>query len=381
MKKRFIENNKNLKVSNPFRILKDLNVDVDQSRYVDFMNYAANKLSGADNQYVPDSQLNYSFFGADTDSKKSKVNELRDMEIDFLKSVDFLQYDRKDLKSLAAFLAAEFENSFKEGNKPQHDAEKLKNFMSSKKEGGDTQVDIKDFILSKDIKYLETLALLSKKKAFSKKIGKLEENPSGNIIRYKPMTSISDVANIDLLSHVEPTFIKKLACEEYYKKTRFNKSDKSQNLIILVDDSGSMSDHPKPSKLQAAINLKLRNTSSNSNIYVGTFETNVYGFEKVTNSNVFSDLKKIILNKSGTDVCGCIKDTLKMVRKRKLLKYDGSFYDLSDNSFEILLINDGDDHIDTQYHPGIKIHIISLDNDNNDLRNLALKSSGTYLTL
>ena len=52
--------------------------------------------------------------------------------------------------------------------------------------------------------------------------------------------------------------------------------------------------------------------------------------------------------------------------------------ELSDDHFEIMVINDGDDYVDPSYHPDIKLHAICLLTHNPNLKNICHRSGGTY---
>jgi len=85
------------------------------------------------------------------------------------------------------------------------------------------------------------------------------------------------------------------------------------------------------------------------------------------------------LSKGGTDVNGCLKKTIEMIKSRTLKNISGGQdHKLSDDHFEILIINDGQDSVDPTFHPTIKTHAVCLMESNDNLKNVCHRSSGTY---
>ena len=376
------------------KYIKDLNINeiegflrkenlvgkVTPERIQDFYNALSTVFAG--DGVVQEESIDYSKFNANTDcDSMNKVNHLRTEEQQFLDGIDksILSSDR--MIAAAAALSYKFEKDRYDGqSRPNEVNSFLKNFFTYS-EDNDKEGNPVSFgeALEMDLSFIEYLALLSTKKAFSTDHGKLEKDASGKVIKYNLMESMTDVINMDLIQCVMPDFERKLAKKELYTRTRYAKIDKGQNLVILVDDSGSMSDAGKKAMLRAALTLKLKQHTSTHHVYIGTFENDVDGFIEVKEGMKFEDLDIMKLDRGGTDVNGCVKDTIRMIKARTLKGWKNRpDCKLDDNHFEIMVINDGTDSVDPNYHPDIKLHALCLRQSNPDLKNICHRSGGTY---
>lgn len=354
---------------------------VKPERVKDF--YNAFSTMSSSNAIEEEEVIDYSHYGCKNRSDKSKIDQMKTEEMEYIKAVNKESYGgNQRLLKLATTVAHQFEVDQKNGDDldPSSLRDRLFNLFQYEDEHGENDDGVKNFgdMLELDVNFMKYLALLSKKKAFEVLQGQYEDNPSGNIIKYKIMDSMEQVLNMDLIQIVMPDFKVKMAIEDIYVRKRFIKTDKAQNLVIMIDDSGSMSNNTKKQMLQAAVTIKLRDFNEVHNVYIGTFITENYGFHKVKEGDLFSDLTFIELNKGTTDINGCVKDVIKQIKGRKLKDFNGGFHTLDDSHFEILIINDGDDHVDPSFHPDIKLHAVCLCQHNTNLKNICHRSGGTY---
>lgn len=350
-------------------------------RVEDFYNY----LSRASiNEEIETVKTDYKYFCRETEPEKLEMERLRESETDYLSNInpDILSGSR--LLKAAAALAYHYEKQMKGEPMEEQDANKFLRRLFTFEEDPNIPDKPATFgeLVSMNMLFLRYIALLSQKKAFRTASGYLEEDRNGKICKYTVMEKIEDVMNGDLIQMAMPDFSKKLAAKDLYTRKRFSKKEKGQNLIILVDDSGSMSEASKKAMLQAALTLKLNDCSDRHNVYIGTFESKVYGFVKIEKGMKFNQLTFINLNKGGTQVNRCIKDTIENIKQRELPSFGGNGkLPLSEDHFEILVINDGQDAVDKRFHPEIKIHALCLLQSNLDLRNICHRSGGTYFHL
>ena len=323
--------------------------------------------------------IDYGLFNCKTEEDKQKIDVVRDREVEFLSKINPDLISGNRLLKAATALAYKFEKDFdsEEGSDVNAYLRNLFNYHEDK-EG----VPEKSFgeLMEADLDYLRYLSLLSKKKAFQGTKSKLVRSEEGKKFKYAPLESISDVMSCDKVDMVLPGFSRKLIEKDLYVRTKFRNEESSQNLIILVDNSGSMRQYNKRSMLKAAIDLKIKYLSEANNIYITTFVGNTNYFHKLKEGETMDDLKFITLNGGGTDVNGSVKETIKAIKERKL-KGHGETHELSEAHFEILVINDGEDEVDKSFHPDIKLHVLCLKKNNIDLKNICHRSGGTYIHL
>lgn len=352
---------------------------VQTERVQDFYNMLSRVATGEKVELHKD--VNYNRWNCKNEEDVSKIDDLRDMEKDYLSHVNKDVLSTSRLLKAATALAHQFEKMMAgEPSVGGNDInEYLRNLFDYQELLPDEEPATFGELVNMDFLFLRYMALLSKKKAFERKTGKLERSHQGNIHKYTPMESFDEIFHMDMTSIVLPNFRTKLAQKDVYVRSRFEKVERGQNVIIIIDDSGSMSDEEKRAMLKAALTLKIRDASEAHNIYIGTFETRLFGFTKVEKGTKFEQLRSFIfLNKGGTDVNGCIKETIRQIKERKLMKRSGGYYDLSDDSFEVMVINDGQDHVDPTFHPAIKTHALCLKQSNPNLKNVCHRSGGTY---
>ncbi len=348
---------------------------VTPSRVRDFYNAASHILSGKKIDLVDD--INYDQFECKNDKDKKRIDKLRDDELNYLKNVNKDVLTSNRLLKAAAALSYKYEHG--NGREKSDVNEYLRRLFECHEDSDGKGLDCSFAeAIECDVAFMKYIALLAKKRAFSKMGSKLVKEEGGNTVKHSYMENFSEVFSIDMIDSVRPDFNRKLATKDLYVKTRFSKYNKAQNLVILIDNSGSMDDYHKKAMLKAAITLKLKEHSEVNNIYIGIFEKQVYGFVKVEKGMKFTDLDFITLSQGGTDVNGCIKSTIKQIKGRKLDNIRGGQHELSDDHFEIMVINDGADSVDASYHPEIKIHAICLMQSNPALKNICHRSSGTY---
>lgn len=351
-------------------------------RVKDFYNSLSRVLAGEDIEQ--EEEVNYNMFNCKTLEDEQKIDALKEDEYDFVNSIRREVLTEGRLLKAATALAYKFESD-RRGNRPDITCsdpnEYLRHLFAHENEElceqGDEPAPFGD-LLDIDVQFMKYLALLSNKKAFAKAEGKKVKDSAGKSIRYTPMDNFEEIYGMDLIEIALPGYDRKLVDKDLYVRSRFSNQSRAQNLIILIDDSGSMNHPIKKGMLRAALHLKMRDHSDVHNIYIGTFERTVYGFKKMEKGMKFEDLDFIRLGGGTTCVNECIMKTIEGIRKRELRSFGGGTYSLSDDHFEIMVINDGQDAVDKKYHPTIKIHALCLIQSNPDLKNICHRSGGTY---
>lgn len=357
---------------------------VDQNRVKDFYNAMSNVISDGDIR--ENERIDYEQdFNAHNAEEFAKVDQMKEAEKDFIRKLNKTELVNDRLLKVATIMAKQFEEEQRGGAEmsPEELSNHVRLMMSydTEYEGSDKPATFGE-MLDVDVTFMKYLALLSDKKAFSKTGTKLVEDPLGRIIKYAEMEQHTDITKMDLLNVAMPNFNRKMATKDIYVKKRFTKVEKAQNLIILVDNSGSMSDERKKGMLKAALCLKIKDVNENHNVYVGTFLEDVIGFTKITRETTFEGLRSFIhLSGGNTEVGTVVQNTLDMVRKRKLKGINnGPALTLSEDHFEIMVINDGADHVE-DFHPQVKLHALCLLQTSTMLKNICHRSGGTYMHL
>lgn len=385
MIKRFFKKSKNIetledKEVKEFLVKEKIMGKVDTGRVMDFYNMLSSLAVGE--EVEQEETIDYDYFKADNIEKRQVIDRVRDMEKQWARSLVKKMMKGDRLLKTAAVLSYEFEKSMYGGiakEPPKDINQTLENlFRYSEEKEIEDKPEFFGEMLGLDCRFMNYIALLSNKKAFAKSGDKLERDTQGIVSKYTLMESFDEISNMDMVQTIMPDFNRKLAAKDVQVKARFRKIKKAQNLVIIIDDSGSMSNSEKMAMLKAILMLKLANADDNHNIYISMFETRTKGFIKVNNKMKFDDIDFIRLGGGGTDVNGSIMETIDMIKKRSLKRWRGGNLPLSDDHFEIMVINDGQDEVDGRYHPQIKTHALCLCQSNKDLKNLCHRSGGTY---
>lgn len=351
---------------------------IEEERVRDFYNALSTIKSDRKLDIYKDSEIDYSYFGCKTQEDADAIDQLKEEETSFLRSInDDLITDSRMVK-LAVAAAYKFEKMHS-GESEDDVNEYLRHIIKYSEEPDDFPPMPFSELIDKDFCFLRYLALLSTKKAFLKSKGKLVRSHTGNVNKYCQMEEFSEIFNMNIIDSAMPNFKRKLAQKDVYVKGRFEKQQKGQNLFIIVDDSGSMSEHEKVAMVHAALYLKWKDTSDVHNVYITKFVRNINKkFLKIEKNTKFEDITGLFSFSCGTtDVDGCIKEVMDIIKHRKVETHKGT-ENLSEAHFEILVINDGQDSVDKNFHPQIKTHSLCLKQINNDLKNICHRSGGTY---
>lgn len=281
--------------------------------------------------------------------------------------------------------------------------------------------DLEKSILNMDdemMRILSVLSLIDTMPAMStNRVRTVRNDPDGDMIKHRAMETLADSYGAAFVERMLPQFKLKVAKKDLYVRKRCAFDSMSQNLVVLIDNSGSMSCRFKVEWLAALLFNRIQAIKNdNAEIYISLFVTSIYGFTHINKSMTFDELKDVIteycsLNGGTTDIEHSVKLTSSYIQQGYLprvckgepdilSKYSDKeyvttrqpivfnsrkgddkfheFYELGDARPEILVINDGDDAIDPRYHPPIKMNAFCLGQENEDLENVAVRSSGIY---
>lgn len=323
----------------------------------------------------------YSYFKCQTREDFEKIDKLSKIEYGILKDINFANCKERLLEAAtaSAFLIEKHLRGECDGEKTQTN---LQNILNSLKEIEQEGIDFNE-AMEMDLSFLKYLAILGKKKAFESPISILEKNPSGKVVKIDQIETYEEILKVDKSEYLLPTFKKKLVEKNLSVRANFHKSQKSQNIIILVDNSGSMRNQEKKAMLKAALMLKIRSASQANRIYMSPFIVSPKGFRQIESTDTFEELHRNFITLQGgiTDIQKTLEETIECIKNRKLPKFGGGTIELDDSHFEILVINDGQDDIDSSFRPIIKTHVVCLKEDNKELSKVCYSSGGTYFYL
>jgi hypothetical protein len=251
-------------------------------------------------------------------------------------------------------------------------------------EGEDLMDNLDKLSNSRALEVLDLMSRLGSNSITSSKTHlHIEEDDNGDIQKYAEMRQMSDITRANMIDTLMPNFELKTAKKEVMVRRNHSGTIKSQDIVVLLDDSGSMSDRDKINWVNAILgNRLIEADKGNCNVYISAFENKIYGFQKLEleeGQSVFDFVAKGYgFNGGGTDIESACIETIKQIKSGKLIKSDGTTIDLEGIKPEILVINDGQDYIDANYHPDITINTFCLFQDNEELRNISNRSGGRY---
>ena len=187
------------------------------------------------------------------------------------------------------------------------------------------------------------------------------------------MEEVSQVGNLSSFSSmVLPTFQYKL-CTNQLSVIQDMPTDK-QNLLLLIDDSGSMSHPEKMEWVQAVVYNRLEAVINNKARLI------ICWFEEYVHRHIIIRTKqeaiKFITSQSfgsfdggDTDIQRALKDSIKLIKTE---------FEPDLSKCQIVIINDGQDRINPRYQPEIVTNVFILGKDNYDLKKVVESTTGTY---
>lgn len=198
------------------------------------------------------------------------------------------------------------------------------------------------------------------------------------------ITSIEQIIHMDLYNILFPNFNYKLATNNLFVNLPVKTEERKQKIIMLLDDSGSMSDPLKIEWVFALLTERLKECiKGEAEVFVSKFETGVtqsrFKFHHIFDQKSYDEFKvnfKYTPNGGDTGI-GYIIDYLadEINNKKKLHNLN---IDLSKDKVEILVINDGQDSIKTDKFK-YKTNAVSILSSNEELKKLCLNNKGKYI--
>ena len=215
-----------------------------------------------------------------------------------------------------------------------------------------------------------------------KGIGEVE-TPNSDIFRKRMMRGYDQIRLIEMYQRMLPTYKMKFLTRDLIVNVPVQINEKKQKIIILLDQSGSMNDHTKQAWVNALLVDRFR--------YVIKGEAEVFfSFFTSSNSNLsFKHIKdqagvdrfwKSFSNSPSGSLTNIGKIVTYIAEEIKAKRLHNLDVDLSTELPEILIVNDGQDHVGYDELP-YKVNAISLIDFSPELKRLCIATGGKQVRI
>lgn len=201
---------------------------------------------------------------------------------------------------------------------------------------------------------------------------------NSDIYAKKMMRDYAQIANIDLYQKLFPNFDVKLLTKDLVVNVPVDRKEQKQKIIILLDFSGSMGYPEKQDWVNAIFIDRFKYVMrGEAEVFFSYFvdEPSQMHFQHIHDKETVMRFWQTFSNDpngGGTRVGSMVNKVARDIKKKRLHNLD---IDLSEEKPEILIINDGEDHIDSDKFP-YKVNAICLMNENDQLKKLCVDTDG-----
>ena len=280
----------------------------------------------------------------------------------------------------------------KDGKKGEFEYSKnLQKKINEVKADGYHEKKVSDFIqdipLEKDLP-LDIISKLSKVKEMNinatAKI-KYEKVYNTRIIKSFPMETYGEMSQLTSMDLLDKSFDKRFLLKDFQIMNPYKVETEIQRLIMLVDDSGSMSSNMN--WVKAIFWNRLNQVKlGKAELFICTFEEKLDPYwlvvdtaEKVKDAwNKFNSY--FGFNRSGTNVAEAVESAIELSFKNEFPTKTG-IERARGKRPQITVVNDGQDYIPNNYIPSIPVNGIILDNKNPEMQRMCTNSGGIYVEL
>lgn len=201
---------------------------------------------------------------------------------------------------------------------------------------------------------------------------------NSDIYAKKMMRDYAQIANIDLYQKLFPNFDVKLLTKDLVVNVPVDRKEQKQKIIILLDFSGSMRRDEKQDWVNAILIDRFRYVlKGEAEVFFSYFVDNpgYMSFQHIHDKESVMKFWQTFSNKpsGGTTKVGSMVN--KVAADVRLGRLHNLKIDLSEEKPEILIINDGEDSIDSNKFP-YKVNAICLMAENNQLKKLCVDTDG-----
>jgi uncharacterized protein with von Willebrand factor type A (vWA) domain len=201
---------------------------------------------------------------------------------------------------------------------------------------------------------------------------------NSDIYAKKMMRDYAQIANIDLYQKLFPNFDVKLLTKDLVVNVPVDRKEQKQKIIILLDFSGSMDEQEKQDWVNAILIDRFKYVMrGEAEVFFSYFvcSPDQMHFQHIHDRETVLKFWQTFSNDpdGGTTRVGAMVEKVAAdIKKKTLHNLD---IDLSEEKPEILIINDGEDSIDSDKFP-YKVNAICLMEQNNQLKNLCIATHG-----
>jgi len=200
---------------------------------------------------------------------------------------------------------------------------------------------ITDFssLTTQQLKILNNISLLKQKTKIAYKKGTFyEENPFSKEQKMLKMEKFSDITKTSLITKEMPLFEEKFLRKDIYINKKVDKFKKKQELVMLIDHSGSMLTVDKQCYVKSVLINRLTAVMEGyANVYVGSYVESIFNMQKIsTKEEALEYFKNYHCAGGGTtDIQGVLTNLVSDIKSGMIGEYPIT------SSPEILIVNDG----------------------------------------
>lgn len=207
--------------------------------------------------------------------------------------------------------------------------------------------------------------------------------PNSHLIAKKILRDYDQIYRMDLYQRIFPTYRLNLIQKNIIINAPIEKTEHKQKIIYLLDFSGSMSRPSKQDWVVALLMDRLRFAMKDEcELYFSYFvdKTSDLHFHHIYNKKTALDFWSTFSTRpnGGTTRIGTMVNYVhnEITTKKKLHNLN---IDLSEDKPEILIMNDGQDYVDTKDFPYKTNAITLIDSENPGLKDLCIGTGGKYI--
>lgn len=243
-------------------------------------------------------------------------------------------------------------------------------------------------ITGKDALMLKYLSVLEdfKGKIGTSKIRTKKKSVDAKRTHVAPMQEMGQMFDANILDFALPGLQRKLAAMDLQVREKYQYEKSKQTLVMLVDDSGSMSNREKIACVNAILLNRLDAVRKGEAIlYINTFEEELDTcWRKIETKKECDILWKqrgsyFTYGRGGTNVQRAVQEAILQITTGELKIKGGKVIELEDKMRpQIVVVNDGQDSVDKKYRPAITTHGFILGQENAGMKSMCSNSRGVY---
>lgn len=245
------------------------------------------------------------------------------------------------------------------------------------------QLELNELSRDKKMEIMNHLSLVGKFGNEFKVEKEISEKIVANSDQYSKMImrDYAQMHMMDLYQKMFPNFRTKFLTKDLTVNVPVDRKEQIQKIIIILDFSGSMHQEQKQIWVNAILIDRFKYVmSGEAEVFFSYFvhDPEQLHFQHITNKEEVIKFWQTFSNEpngGGTDVAAMVEYIADEISSHKLCNLDT---DLSEEKPEILIINDGEDSINTEAFPH-KVNAVSLMSFNDELRDLCLATGGKQI--